>query len=311
MRFRLETLSTPRFELDLTRPGSGTRGLVLENVAGLGGLLEVVPEHVRLASASLQACVVTGGEWSLAQGRVTVGTSATLTAVAVDGEVPRGCTDRAMSGRASVGRLDAGSVTVDAGMAHVTLAMDARALSVENEATPGSGLTMTAGAVSLASVQAAFGRGAARVDRVALAQGFMFADGAFHAREVTIDELGIELADLGAARTGPQSAPEQAQPDGDARLGYEQFFDLRLLDRISGRVSADVTVDARVPIIGRRRATHEVRVAVDKGFFDIRELERGLATLEDFILDFEIRDGALILERDVPLIGLRKDLVRW
>jgi len=92
------------------------------------------------------------------------------------------------------------------------------------------------------------------------------------------------------------------------------LFDLATLDALSGQLDVDVAVDLTVPIIGRRKATHRLRVAIDRGTLDYRALEHNLAKLEDALLDFSVRDNALVLERVNPLFPARghgKPVVLW
>jgi hypothetical protein len=92
------------------------------------------------------------------------------------------------------------------------------------------------------------------------------------------------------------------------------LFDYALLDGLAGQLDVDVAVDLAVPYLGRRRATHELRIAIEDGALDYRELERNLAPLEDSLLDFSVREGALVLERGLPMIATRgrgKPIVIW
>jgi hypothetical protein len=67
-----------------------------------------------------------------------------------------------------------------------------------------------------------------------------------------------------------------------------------------------------VPILGRWRATHKFRVAVDGGVINFRALEQNLEFLEDLIIDFKLRKNRLVLEKNVPLIPFdTKTLVYW
>jgi hypothetical protein len=120
--------------------------------------------------------------------------------------------------------------------------------------------------------------------------------------------LDIE-ADLPSRPTS--SAPRE--PAADPRRATPAF-DYELLNGLSGQLNVDVAVDLAVPIIGRRRATHQLRIALEEGALDYRELEHNLARLEDSLLDFSVRDGALVLERGLPLIATRgrgKPIVIW
>jgi hypothetical protein len=65
----------------------------------------------------------------------------------------------------------------------------------------------------------------------------------------------------------------------------------------------------RLPVIHRRVATHTARLAIAAGAIDFKELEHGLSLLEDTILDFEVEDRALLLERDAVLA--KKRLFAW
>src|SRR5690606_38543108 len=89
-------------------------------------------------------------------------------------------------------------------------------------------------------------------------------------------------------------------------------LDLGFLDRLRGRIHLDVVTDIRLPIIRTRRATHTVRLEVRDGMIEYKRLEKGLAPLEDAVLDFAIRKGRLVLEKDIPLIPFdRRTLVSW
>ncbi len=89
---------------------------------------------------------------------------------------------------------------------------------------------------------------------------------------------------------------------------------LRILDGLSGHFDVDVAVDVRLPLLGSSRRVHELRVPIEGGSFDYRQLERNLPTLENALLDFAVREGALGLELGIPLLPTRgrgKQLVVW
>lgn len=119
-------------------------------------------------------------------------------------------------------------------------------------------------------------------------------------------------AELPAAPSADHKPERDAAPSSD--VSAPSVFDYELLNGLVGRLDVDVAVDLAVPIIGRRRATHELRIALEDGALDYRELENNLARLEDSLLDFSVRDGALVLERGLPLISTRgrgKPIVIW
>ncbi len=88
--------------------------------------------------------------------------------------------------------------------------------------------------------------------------------------------------------------------------------DFSFLDALNGHVNVDVDVDADVPVIGTRKATHPYRTPITDGTVSIEKLEDDLAGLEDAVIDFELKDGKLILEKDLPLIPWdNTTLVSW
>ncbi|MBX3203531.1 MAG: hypothetical protein KF764_00620 [Labilithrix sp.] len=151
-------------------------------------------------------------------------------------------------------------------------------------------------------------------------------DTAIAAEDVTLAGLDVDGGSIGVARAAVESArvevtlaasaPADAAgraPAAPSRAG-EPLVDLSLLDALNGRLDVDVAVDLTVPIIGRRHATHRLRVAIDQGTIDYLALEKNLSRLEDAILDFAVRDGGLALERVNPLLPARghgKPIVVW
>jgi len=86
----------------------------------------------------------------------------------------------------------------------------------------------------------------------------------------------------------------------------------RWLDALEGRVEVDLELEAAVPILHRRKTTHHFALELEGGTLDYRELERGLAWLEDAVIDFELEDDRLILEKDLPIIPFdNQTLISW
>lgn len=128
--------------------------------------------------------------------------------------------------------------------------------------------------------------------------------------EVKLDEA--RFGKLVVEASLPPRAP--GSPAEEPARPRAPLFDWRLLDGLSGHLNVDVNVDLAVPIIGHRRATHELRVPIDEGTIDYRKLESNLARLEDSLIDFSVRDGSLVLELGLPLIRTRgrgKPILRW
>lgn len=129
--------------------------------------------------------------------------------------------------------------------------------------------------------------------------------------------LGVDLTAFGAAEAVPSGdAAPAAEPASEpaaapARDSIRSQIDWRFLDRVDGQIDVDVTVDAHLPVIRRRRATHYFRVPIEKGILNYRQLESGLASLENAVIDFDVRGHKLVIERDLPIIRMRKNLVEW
>ena len=151
------------------------------------------------------------------------------------------------------------------------------------------------------------------------AKGFALSGFVLRGDDIAVGRADIESArvglDLGSSEAAPaRKAGAPAETEPQAAASSTPFFDWRVLDGLSGQLDVDVAVDLTVPIIGRRNATHELRVAIENGAIDFRALEKNLSALEDAILDFSVRDNALVLERVNPLLPLRghgKPVVAW
>lgn len=138
-----------------------------------------------------------------------------------------------------------------------------------------------------------------------------------HAGEVHCARASLSAGNVKVELPEPRAeaaADVQAAEEAGAVKTRRPIFDYRLLDGLSGRLHVDMNVDMTIPVFGSRRAVHKFRVAVDDGTLDYRELEADLSALEESLLDFAVRDGALVLERGIPLLPTRgrgKPLVIW
>ena len=121
-------------------------------------------------------------------------------------------------------------------------------------------------------------------------------------------ELALAIEGIGAegGEPSPDAEPAAEPPPGTRKvLG----LDLPLLDGLDAKVEADIVVDLKLPVIERRVATHRLRLAVDRGVIDFKQLEGGLSTLENAILDFEVFDAGLMLELDAVVV--KRELLLW
>lgn len=142
---------------------------------------------------------------------------------------------------------------------------------------------------------------------------FALRDGRLTVGEARLAETDFAL-EIGASGSSTAESVDPSVAASAAEVPSLPLVDLRVLDALDGSVAVDVAVDLTVPIIGRRSATHRLRIAVEQGTIDYRALESNLAPLEDALLDFAVRDGGLALERVNPLLPARgrgKPIVMW
>ncbi|HEX6243875.1 MAG TPA: hypothetical protein VFZ61_23330 [Polyangiales bacterium] len=137
--------------------------------------------------------------------------------------------------------------------------------------------------------------------------------GGLHIKRARYDQ-SLEAASEGAAEAPASQAVAPARTPTRPSQPARKAFDLDLLDGLSGHLQVDVQVDITIPIFGTRRAKHELRLSVEEGSVDYRELESNLAPLENALLDFSVRGSELVLEQGIPLLptrGFGKPILRW
>lgn len=137
--------------------------------------------------------------------------------------------------------------------------------------------------------------------------------GGLHIKRARFDQR-LEPANESAPPAPPPAPVPTSVPARPSRPMARKAFDLDLLDGLSGQLQVDVQVDITIPIFGTRRAKHELRLSVEQGSVDYRELESNLAPLENALLDFSVRGSELVLEQGIPLLptrGFGKPILRW
>lgn len=118
---------------------------------------------------------------------------------------------------------------------------------------------------------------------------------------------------------GPSDSPDPSdsmdgedQRDSRAVRPRPLLRDFEFLDTIDGQLDVDLYLDVTVPIVGRRDETHEFRVPIADGTFDFHRLEGDVNWLARSVLDIEVADGKLFLEKDIPFIPFdNKTLISW
>ena len=350
MRYLLNQTNARAFSLSLPDPEGRTRALGFEHIADLGGVVEHTPSLLTLQSASTDGFRLTEADWNTPSGRVTIGAPATVTRLHVDGHMPLGDQHgRPLEGSASLKLLDAENLVVEGFLPRLTCAARIEHLAVEQSEDGGAAsvgavavsdlqtsaggfslrlgtaeieelqlawnprrVEIITGALSLRQIKATSHDIDFGVEQLVMPRGMNVVGGQISIPELTMDKITVVLDQLDALLQRDEG--ERTEAGADAKRdseGRQIALDPRLLDLLSGRFAVDVTVDAALPVIGRRRATHAFRVPIRNGIFNYKQLERGLSTLEDAVLDFEVRNSKLVIERDIPLIRMRKNLVEW
>ncbi len=178
------------------------------------------------------------------------------------------------------------------------------------EAGQDSGLEVTAASITAAGLGMRSRAIEIAADHVAV-QEAAIRGRTFSLAAVSVSKLSLEL-DLAALATRERddaaAAAAEAPP---AKPSIRSLIDWRFLDRVDGQIDVNVTVDVHLPVIRRRRATHYFRVPIEKGIFNYRQLESGLSSLENAVIDFDLKGHKLVIERDLPIIRMRKNLVEW
>lgn len=341
MKISLDRIDSRALVVDL--PGTGDERVAVRSVVGLRGLLEqgagrLTLSNVAAESLSLDALRLLFGSLVLSCGK---GATFADLSVALDQRPDHLALDvRA----ASVTMLDLGvvddDVVVGGGVALVGARLSVRDaegslaadgvelagftlrigdLELAAEKLSGRGMVIRWGAAGFSLTADALEAPGLRITsaelRVAL-KGVRVRSFSLEGAQITVGEAAAETGAVAISFAAEPSAGSTDEPaNEDPRERHDEpLVDWRLLDAITGQVDVDVAVDLSVPVIGSRNATHRMRVPIEDGTLDYRALESNLSTLENALLDFSVRDGALVLETVNPLFPARghgKPIVVW
>jgi len=344
MKIRADGMATDGFRLELD--GDGEPSFVeLGPSSGLTGGYSQDERALSLSNIAMSAAKIAHAEWHAGSLTILVPAPATLGGAEIDAIIPRG--DSAKSGFiGSVGAkslacddigLMAGSFRLAAGVraeklrywqdanAHKRatakslslkkvrakvgeLPLSAESLELSDVAlaiTP-KGLEVSAASAEARGVKVQIGGTEITLEHLSLPKGLRYAAGSVEIADARASEIALALSfEFGGGDLG--SGGDEPKKDAD-----DSRFDLPPLDALEGQIDVDVNVDATVPVLGVRKATHCFRIPVQGGAINFKEVERSLAALEDAVLDFEVEPGRLILEKDLPLIPFDNvTLVYW
>jgi hypothetical protein len=330
-------LGAERFELELPGGARGDLHLVLGHSGGLTGRYEQDGSRIRLREIAGPQVSIEALALPLAQGVLRVEGPSILQGLRVDAELggERPFAGRVTSARAGLHlrfergpllaragfsvqnamfeqsgpgaqRLELESVEVEA----LRLEIEGQSfVNVERLSLRGVRCTIAPGGVSLVcasahaeSVVMEQGGRTLRLGRAALPHGLELVDGILRWAELTLERLDASVPDLSRPRPAAKAGRPTQAP-----------LELPILDHLQGLLAFDLLLDVRIPILPDRRATHSIRLDVTQGAINFEQLERGLAGLENALLDFEVNDEGLILELD-PIPGVKLDnvtLVTW
>lgn len=271
--------------VDIDVPGTAARG---GDVAPLSG-------RAALTRASARAVNVELG----AGGRLVVDLDARASSLEISPE---------RIGYATADRIDLGNLQT--AIAGWLLRVSSAALERARADWRESETLLGAGAGHLAGATLTSDGVTVEIDRIDMPEGMRTSGRALVIPELLIPEMRVAVDDVVAAVK--KRLPARAAPAPRAATESGRFhFDFGFLDRITGRLDVDLTMELSVPVIGRREATHHFRIPIVGGALNYRELERDLAGIEDAFIDLEVRGKSLVIERRIPLIGLEKPLIVW
>jgi hypothetical protein len=336
MRVALEQLDTRGIVLELPPGADGVaQSVTLRSAQKLRGTLEHGPEGLAISGLAADEilCAAVGlafGQVRLSEGELagrgifaelrvvdhhvtldagaaTLGAGASAVDVGtfhVEGQVR--IEDLRLQVRDAAGQLELGEIEVRG------FAMRDRAVSALAESVVARGFRISWGnglrleVESLEARDVRFTAGPAKLE----VQTFSASEASWHAGRATVGAMSMSQAKL----TGELSTSAPGV-DWKALLhSPEADIYLKILDSLSGQVDVDVEVDLKIPVLGSRHAVHEMRIPIRDGSFDFRRLESNLATLENALLDFAVREGVLGLEVGIPLLPTRgrgKQIIVW
>lgn len=339
MRFDLNQTNAQSFVFSLPDAEGRPRVLGFEYITDLGGAVEHSPRQLTLQGASANGFRLTEVDWHTGHVHVTIDAPASVSGAHVDARVPLGLRHGLpIEGRVTLRLLDAEGLQIEGPIPRLSGGVRIAQLAVEQSGEGGAasvgslavhglqttvagfriqlgtgtiddvevawtsgGMELRAGSAAIDKLTASSGQVEISAERIAVARPVSTADGQVRIDELSIDEITLTIDQLSSLfQGGGQAGGKPGIP-----------LDPRLLDLVSGSLEIDANVDASVPIIGRRRATHAFRVPIEGGTLDYKRLERGLSALEDAVIDFEVKGSRLVIERDIPIIRMRKDLVEW
>lgn len=153
------------------------------------------------------------------------------------------------------------------------------------------------------------------IDRAEFPHGLRLTRGVDHSVEiisphVTFSELRL-TAKGPFGRTAPTITPATPPTPTAPANPFARQEHLKFLDSLSGRIYLTLKVQLDLPVIGRRTLDQQLRVPIQEGSLDYRQLDEGLDWLEGTFLDIKHENQRLKLQWKVPIVGSGHDLITW
>jgi hypothetical protein len=346
MQLTIQGANTAGLTLDLPLSGANY-SVALGPTTGLEATAELVGSEVVVHSLEVAQQTILAGSWSL-PGVGTVELTKPLVAsnVKVKGRVPLG-DPLALVARIEVGAAEVGGLAFNGWGIQQELSLVATGIVIEQDAARNRRLSVEK--VDVSGLSATHEIAKAQIARVILqglgvelsssgALGAQIAalavselranalDVDLHVERVAIDQIGIngQDASVGSIAVGsvglaasnlpipdPFAPSAQPKPTGPVKFEPPDLPDVPFLDDLQGIFNMDLTVDLAIPILKSRKATHRIKMDLIDGTFDFKVVEHGLSGLEDAVIDFEVKPGKLILEKDIPLIPFDNTTLVW
>ena len=309
LQIGVEQLGAEGFRLELDGRGGARNVIALAPGGGIRGRYEQSDETVGLHAIRADRLVLTELAWALASGSVRG--SARMHEVEIDGLIAtaksRG-TRPGFVGRLRAKKIDAtADVVLGSTKLHgANLVIDDFELNVDESGRR----TVQIGGATAGTVRGVMGQ--TRVDIADLVlDGFSDDAGVLHVQRLALGTADLAIAEL-ARRESTDDVDTSTAPDAAPRPRARAPMDLAFLDLISGNLVLDVVTDVSLPILGSRKATHSFALPIEGGVISFKKIEKGIATLESLVLDFEVKGDKLILEKDIPLVPFdNQPLVTW
>ena len=153
------------------------------------------------------------------------------------------------------------------------------------------------------------------IDRIELPHGLRIARAAgggveLVAPHASLADVKLAIPDLDALRPPPGSAPPSPPPVEPAPTGLRQER-LQFLDAVNGALAFRLAVVLDLPVVGKRTLDQTVKVTIENGAFDYRQLVSGLNWLEGAFLDLGLDGDRFRVGWSVPLVGQTKEIISW